>query len=186
MLCKSGISWSLLVKTVVLCAGICAQQAVLAQDTVEKNGTTLKTLILAVGLGSTVVFEEGHEGTIQFLESFAASYLATEGLKKATDKTRPNGNCCKSFPSGHTSKAFMGAAFIHQRYGWEYGIPAYAAASYVAYSRVQADKHFVEDVVAGAAIGIFSSFYFTKPYKGFEMMPLVGNGVYGISVSSTW
>jgi len=80
----------------------------------------------------------------------------------------------------------MGAAFIHQRYGWEYGIPAYVAASYVAYSRVQADKHFVEDVIAGAAIGIFSSLYFTTPYKGFDVTPLVGNGVYGVSVSSTW
>lgn len=186
MLCKPGINWSLLVKTLVLCTGICAQQAVLAQDRVEKNGDTLKTLILAVGLGSTVVFEEGNEGTIQFLESFAASFFATEGLKKATDKTRPDGGCCDSFPSGHTSKAFMGTTFIHQRYGWEYGIPAYVAASYVAYSRVQADKHFVEDVVAGAAIGIFSSLYFTTSYKGFEVTPLVGKGVYGVSVSSTW
>ena len=61
----------------------------------------------------------------------------------------------------------MGAAFIHKRYGWKYSIPVYVGATFVGYSRVQADKHFVEDVIAGATVGIFSSFYFTKSYKGF-------------------
>jgi len=80
----------------------------------------------------------------------------------------------------------MGATFIHQRYGREYGVPAYVAATYVAYSRVQADKHFVEDVVAGAAIGIFSSLYLTTSYKGFEVTPVASNGVYEVYVSKTW
>ena len=80
----------------------------------------------------------------------------------------------------------MGAAFIHERYGWKYSVPAYIAATYVAYSRVEADKHYVEDVVAGAAIGVVSSFVFTTSYQGLEVTPVVGNGFYGVYVSSTW
>lgn len=186
MFCKPGITWSFFIKSMFFCVGIFTQQAVLAADRIEKNGDTLHLLILAAGLGSTIVYEEGHEGTIQFLKSFIVSKVVTEGLKRATQKTRPNGSCCSSFPSGHTSKAFMGAGFIHKRYGWEYAVPAYIAATYVGYSRVHADKHFVEDVVAGAAIGILSSFYFTTPYKGFEVTPIVSNGVYGVYVSSNW
>ena len=80
----------------------------------------------------------------------------------------------------------MGAAFIHERYGWKYAVPAYIAATYVGYSRVEADKHYVEDVVVGAAIGIVSSFVFTTPYKGLEITPVAGNGYYGLHISSSW
>ena len=50
----------------------------------------------------------------------------------------------------------------------EYGVPAYAAASFVAYSRVESREHYPRDVVAGAGIGILSSYIFTKPYKGWN------------------
>ena len=38
-------------------------------------------------------------------------------------------------------------------------------ASFVGYSRVYADKHFWEDVVAGASIGILGNLIFTKNYN---------------------
>ena len=98
----------------------------------------------------------------------------------AIDKERPNNGNNDSFPSGHTSTAFQGAAFIQKRYGWKYGAPAYVAASFVGYSRVEADKHHLEDVIAGAAIGILSSYYFTTPYKGVVIAPIANNGVLGL------
>ena len=186
MLCSPGISWSAIGKATLLSIGIFAQSSVLADDKVEDYGDTLQGVILGAGLGSAVFHEEGSEGTVQFLKSFAVSQVVTEGLKRVTDKTRPDGNCCKSFPSGHTSKAFMGATFIHRRYGWKYAVPAYIAAAYVGYSRVEADKHYWEDVVAGAAIGIVSSWFLTTPYKNLEITPLVGNGVYGVHISKSW
>ena len=183
---KAEKSWSRAIKPVFLCIAVFTQQTVLAEEQVEKNGDALQWTILAAGLGTAVFHEEGHEGTVQFFKSFAISQIVTEGLKRVVDKTRPDGNCCKSFPSGHASKAFMGAAFIHERYGWKYAVPAYIAATYVGYSRVEADKHYVEDVVVGAAIGIVSSFVFTTSYKSMEVTPVVSNGFYGVYVSSTW
>ena len=150
------------------------------KDRIEEAGDDLMVLIPAVGLGSTILFEENLKGTGQFIKSFVTNQLITESLKRITHKRRPNGGCCKSFPSGHTSSAFMGAGFIHKRYGWKYSIPAYVGAAFVGYSRVQADKHFIEDVTAGAALGIFSSFYFTKPFKGFVLSL---NSINGISIS---
>ncbi|MGD9020804.1 MAG: phosphatase PAP2 family protein [Lysobacterales bacterium] len=171
---------------VLFCIGLSAQTPVLAEEQVEKNGDTLQWAILGAGLGSAVFYEEGSEGAWQFFKSFAVSQVVTEGLKRVTDKTRPDGNCCKSFPSGHTSKSFMGATFIHKRYGWKYAVPAYIAATYVGYSRVEADKHYWEDVVAGAAIGIVSSWFLTTPYDDVEITPLVGNGMYGVHISKRW
>lgn len=183
---KAKTSWHRVINPVLLCIAVFCQQTVLAEEQVEENGDVLQWTILAAGLGTAIFHEEGREGTVQFLKSFAVSQIVTEGLKRVVHKTRPDGNCCKSFPSGHASKAFMGAAFIHERYGWKYAVPAYIAATYVGYSRVEADKHYVEDVVAGAAIGIVSSFVFTTSYKGLEVTPVVSNGFYGVYVSSTW
>ncbi len=92
----------------------------------------------------------------------------TYALKYSIDERRPNGGS-QSFPSGHSSISFSAAEFMRKRYGWEYGAPAYAAASFVAYSRVESREHYPRDVVAGAGIGILSSFIFTKPYKGWDV-----------------
>jgi membrane-associated phospholipid phosphatase len=51
---------------------------------------------------------------------------------------------------------------------------------------VQSDEHYTSDVVAGAAIGIASSFYFTKKYKGFEIKPVADKGSYSVSISKMW
>ncbi|HPF47678.1 MAG TPA: phosphatase PAP2 family protein [Emcibacteraceae bacterium] len=161
-------------------------QTASAKGDVEKAGDALLVLIPAVGLGSTFFYEEGNEGTIQFLESMVTAGAVSFGLKKAISKQRPNGECCDSFPSGHATGAFMGASFIQKRYGWKYGIPAYLGAAFVGYSRIESDKHYTEDVLAGAAIGVISSYIFTTPYKGFEVTPIASNGFYGLSVHKTW
>lgn len=104
------------------------------------------------------------------------------------DKRRPENNGSHSFPSGHTSAAFQGAAFIYKRYGWKYGLPAYLGAAYVGWSRIEgtSDKHGIVDVIAGAGIGIASSFFFTEPYKGVTITPVTADGFYGILFSKKW
>ena len=78
------------------------------------------------------------------------------------------------------------AEFMRKRYGWEFGLPAYAAASFVAYSRVEAGEHHPEDVAAGAAIGIISSYIFTRPFAGWLIQPDVDPRYYAIRLSRTW
>lgn len=112
-------------------------------------------------LASTLVAGD-ERGAGQFLLGFGANAVVTEGLKLVIHKERPDGSDAEAFPSGHTSIAFQSAAFLHVRYGLRYGAPAYAAAAFVGYSRVHARKHFVEDVLVGAAVGVVSSVVFTE------------------------
>ena len=56
-------------------------------------------------------------------------------------------------PSGHTSATFASAAVLHRHYGWKIGLPAYAAASFVGWTRVRDRVHWLSDVAFGAAIG---------------------------------
>jgi membrane-associated phospholipid phosphatase len=175
--------------TSAIFAALLVSTSIFAKGNVERQGDALQYLIPAIALGSTFFYEKGDEakqGRWQFLKSFATAQLTTEVLKKSINKTRPNGNCCDSFPSGHTSAAFMGASFIQKRYGWKVAIPAYIGASYVGYSRVQSNKHYTVDVLAGAAIGIASSFYFTKSYHGMTITPVAYADSVGISLSKSW
>ena len=154
---------------------------IFSKSQIEKNGDILRLAIPGVSLGITLL-ENKHEGSMQLLKSIVLSQLVTEGLKVITHKRRPNGVCCKSFPSGHVSGVFTAASFIQKRYGFKYSIPLYLASGYVAYTRVVAEKHFIEDVIAGAAIGVLSSFYFTKKYNKTIIYPQFNNEYFGLEI----
>lgn len=140
-------------------------------------------LLPASALAATLFYEDGNKGTVQLLKSYVFSELMTEALKTGIDKERPNGSCCTAFPSGHASKAFTAAHFIQRRYGWRYGAAAYGAATFVAYSRVESDRHDEVDVLAGALIGIVGSHLFTTRYDNIQVTPLAQRGVVGLSIS---
>ncbi|PCI72687.1 MAG: phosphatase PAP2 family protein [Gammaproteobacteria bacterium] len=157
-----------------------------AVDRTEEIGDDLLKLVVASSFASSVVFENSTEGSIQMLKSFVASQIIVESFKRGINKTRPNGWCCESAASGHASSSFVSAAFIHKRYGWQYAIPSYIASTYVSYSRVSADKHYTEDVVLGATIGILSAFYFTENYNSLKITPIISRQSVGFQFSTTW
>ncbi len=128
---------------------------------VERAGDVLMGALPAGAFAATLA-EQDWTGSRQFLLGFATNALATRGLKLAVGRRRPDGSDHESFPSGHTSISFQAASFIHLRYGSEYGAAAYLAAAFVGFSRVHARKHFVSDVVAGAALGVLSTAVFTR------------------------
>jgi membrane-associated phospholipid phosphatase len=64
-----------------------------------------------------------------------------------------------SFPSGHTSVAFNVATVLSTQYK-SYGVvPAlsYSLAGLVGFSRINDNKHFASDVLAGAVVGIMTA-----------------------------
>jgi membrane-associated phospholipid phosphatase len=73
-------------------------------------------------------------------------------MKVGFGRQRPNGDS-NSFPSGHSSASFMWATVLASHYGTKAAIPGFIAASYVAASRLERNKHHLTDVVAGAVIG---------------------------------
>ncbi len=59
-----------------------------------------------------------------------------------------------SFPSGHTTQAFVLATAISKHYPkWWVRVTLYGFATGVALSRVNDDVHFASDVFVGAALG---------------------------------
>lgn len=151
-----------------------------------------KTLshVLAVGLPAVAagisLAKDDTPGLYQLAKSEAFTLAATEVLKLTVDETRPNGRDDKSFPSGHTSVSFAAAQYMQMRGGWQYGVPAYVAASLVGYSRVRADEHYWKDVLAGAALGIASSYYFTDKGDWAKVSVLASPHAVYAQVSASW
>jgi membrane-associated phospholipid phosphatase len=117
---------------------------------------------LVVAAFSMPMIEGDWNGALQAGGSIGAAKLMTAGLKEAFPSLRPDGSDRKSFPSGHTSVAFAAAGTIHNRHGWEAGLPAYLVASFVGLSRVEARKHRVGDVLVGAALGVGTAHVITR------------------------
>jgi len=128
----------------------------------EKLGDNLQIALPVSAFASTFIWKDNQKAQSQFIKTMGTSFIVTHGLKILINKERPNGGDY-SFPSGHTSAAFTGAAFIDRRYGYKVGIPAYLLASYVGWSRVNANKHDYWDVLGGILIGYGSAYIFTKP-----------------------
>lgn len=128
--------------------------------------TSTDILMFAPGAaGACVSLLKGdYKGLLQLAESGATAVAASCLLKNVVKKERPDGSDNKSFPSNHATVAFAGAAFLQRRYGWKYGIPAYAVSTYVAWGRVYAKKHDFWDVLAGAAIGAGCAYIYTRPF----------------------
>ena len=133
--------------------------------TIETAGDITQLALPATAVAMLII-KKDKKGVWKFAKSFGTTMVITRILKETIKKERPNhGGSFDSFPSGHTSAAFSGASFLQRRYGWKYGIPAYALAVFTGYSRVYAKKHDTIDVLAGAVIGIGSTYIFTTPYQ---------------------
>ena len=144
----------------------------------------LVTLPLAV-YGTTLYIDD-KEGEFQFYKTTGVTVGASYLLKYSVQEERPDKSDNHSFPSAHTSITFASSGFVHKRYGFKYAIPAYLASIYTGYSRVQSDKHYTHDVVAGAVLGLATSWYFSSSYRGVDIKPIVSNDFQGVLLSYRW
>jgi membrane-associated phospholipid phosphatase len=109
----------------------------------------------------------------------------TAAIKMSARRGRPDGTQF-SFPSGHASTTFASATVLQRNFGWKVGVPAYAAATYVAASRIQEKRHFLTDVAFGAAIGIAAGRTVTIGRGGrrLALAPIAAPG--GGGIQFTW
>jgi hypothetical protein len=90
--------------------------------------------------------------------AYVVEIALVQGLKHTVREGRPGAEDEKnSFPSGHTATAFTGAELVRKEYGWGIGSAAYAVAVATGALRVYNNKHWCNDVLAGAGIGILSA-----------------------------
>lgn len=123
------------------------------------------------------VGKDSYKHIFLFYKSMMYTHTFTELFKNLVDRPRPDRSDTRSFFSGHSSATFSAATFLYREiddvldvwhitahddflrtslktisfsalYGW---------AGYVGYSRMMDNKHYLSDVLLGAAAGILMS-----------------------------
>lgn len=116
------------------------------------------------------------EGRSQLVVAYGVTLSSGYVLQGLAERERPDQTDEQSFPSLSAASAFTSAAFIQRRYGWDAGLPAYLAASYVGWSTVYSDRHHATDVLAGAALAWGVNQWLVEPGSDsqFALMPTQG------------
>jgi membrane-associated phospholipid phosphatase len=97
-----------------------------------------------------------HEFTVAAFSAYGLSAISTVAIKGVTDTSRPTTqfeNGRYGFPSYHSASTFSIAACIEEYYGWQWGLPAYALAGLVGWSRIDQREHDLSDVFFGSVLG---------------------------------
>ena len=136
------------------------------------------TGLVPIGTYALVRYKkEDRKGESQYLRSLGTTLVLNSALRyslKNTEwSTRPNGSPY-GFPSGHASFMTSSAAYLATRYGWRYGLPAYALTAYVSWVRVDTDHHRWRDVIAGAVLSFGVSHWFVTPQDAPQITPVIG------------
>lgn len=125
--------------------------------------------IIAIALPATAAgiayFKDDRVGLAQLAVESVLTVGTAFALKNIVREERPNGSDFHSFPSDTTALAASGSSFLWRRYGWEYGLPAFAMTEFVSYSRVQARQHHWYDTIASSGIAFGYSYLLGTRYK---------------------
>jgi len=134
------------------------------QKTIEDLGTGV-SIALPVIAGGITLYKGDRKGSLQLITETVLTVGTAYALKNIVRERRPDGSDFHSFPSETTALAASGSSFLWGRYGWEYGLPAFAASQFVSYSRVQADKHHWYDTLASSGIAMGYGYLITTRLK---------------------
>ena len=126
------------------------------------NYLQFSPMIAAYGLEIAGI--EGRHGlldkTLLLLMSYGTMAITVYSMKNLFREKRPDSSGRNSFPSGHTATAFMGAELLYREYKdvspW-IGYSGYAVAVVTGYLRIHNNRHYINDVLAGAFIGVLST-----------------------------
>jgi len=126
----------------------------------------------AVGLPFAQDGENGGRHAARAIDAIGTTVILTEGIKALVREKRPDSNEHNSFPSGHASAAFA-AATMESAWHPKQAPYWYLGAALISYSRVRLNRHYVQDVLAGAALGYgVARLELSRP-RGLLLFPLV-------------
>ena len=128
------------------------------------------------GVGRAIGKEKVAHVGLDLLRSEILTAAMVQTIKRSVRRERPDGSGGFAFPSGHAAMTFAAAAVLDRHHSWRFAIPAYTLATYVATSRLRDNRHYLSDVVFGAAVGTIIGRTVTRhAATGFAVVPQVSS-----------
>jgi membrane-associated phospholipid phosphatase len=152
---------------VFLTAGLAMLGALDAPANAKALTTAGTGMAIALPLiaGGISVYKDDWNGVGQLAVETVATVGTVYALKNIVREQRPDGSDFQSFPSDTTALAASGSSYLWARYGWQYGLPAFAATQFVSFTRVDARKHHWYDTAASSLIAIGYSQIFVSRFR---------------------
>jgi membrane-associated phospholipid phosphatase len=117
------------------------------------NGLTQAAGAVGLLLGGRFAHRQAlRDAGADLAASFLLASAATWAVKVAVRRRRPGGGPY-SFPSGHTAVAFASVPVAWRHGGWRAGLASTALAISTGAARMEDRRHFLSDVLFGAAVG---------------------------------
>jgi membrane-associated phospholipid phosphatase len=119
-------------------------------------GQLIPNILYTAGMGIAGYYNDpkGYDRALGMFKATAYASSVTTVLKYAAREPRPYDHKVKnSFPSGHTTTAFAFSGYVAAEHGWAWGVPALLMSTFIGYSRINDNRHWLHDVTAGATIG---------------------------------
>jgi len=166
----------------------------LSTSAIARGGDTslagdILTGVIPASALALAYFKGDTEGEKQWLRNVLANQLLTSGARLAFNGTswgeRPNGHSY-GFPSGHVAFVASGASFLQERYGWQYGVPAWLLTGFVAWNRVENDHHHWRDVIASGVVAYGVGKLFVTPEIATNLAPVIGPDFIGLRFKRSW
>ena len=135
--------------------------------------------IFGQAIGGATGDDKGYDRSIGMFKATLYASSVTQILKVTVREQRPgNKNERDSFPSGHSTIAFAFGGYILEEHGWQWGVPALLMSIFTGASRINDNRHYLHDVVAGATIGLaygvgMSKFQIKKEKVSFMLVPII-------------
>jgi membrane-associated phospholipid phosphatase len=124
-------------------------------------GTSGKAVAYAMPVfaGGVAIYKKDWKGLVELSVTTALTYGTAYGIKQIVKSCRPYRKPCvhggtgwDSFPSTTAAIASAPSSFLWNRYGWEWGLPAFVISKYPSYALQKSRKNKLVDGLASTAI----------------------------------
>ena len=138
---------------------------------------------------ATIISKDDRAGAGELLVGTVLSVGTAYGLNNLIVEERPDRASAHSFPAVTTALAASSSTYLWGRYGWQYGLPAFAVSSLVSFSLTQAKKAHWYDTLASSFISTGYGIAVTRRLKNrynieTRVSALPGGGL--VSFSYQW
>ncbi len=120
------------------------------------------------GLAKVTGVSRGEAIFSDLVRAILLANVVVTPIKFLTQRQRPDGSNRLSFPSGHSANAFAMTAVLARRYGPRLAMPLYVFTVMVPVARIDRNRHYFSDVVAGSILGTVAGYAVTLRTSGVE------------------
>ena len=142
-------------RAILVCAALvipASASAAAPDSSLRKAGNILTVALPVTAIGVTLLHHRDWRGLGEFAVSAGLTVGAAYAIRQMVREQRPDHSDFHTLTPPDLALADASADYMWSRYGWRYGVPAYAASALVSYALSDAKKNHWYDTLASGAL----------------------------------